>query len=154
MKLTNKQKIDLETIVYFIPEWMKKINITDDDIIKFFEYSDKWMHKEYVKSIPTQWEYSWFWALLEWKRWRWIHIKMYQEWVLDGSMPYYVLLGWNDKERKYKCFWKLIYKFLKIDRRFIHNPIPRSVVDFLKKEMFQWQSSESIENAYRLINMK
>jgi hypothetical protein len=49
MKLTNKQKIDLETILYFIPENMKTIKITDSDIQKFFEFSDEGKHKEEKK---------------------------------------------------------------------------------------------------------
>ncbi len=153
MKLTNKQKLDLETIIYFIPQSMKHIKITEESIQNFFEYSDKWLHKEYVNAIPTQWEYTAFWALLEGKRWRWIHIKMYQEWVLDWSMPYINLLWWYDWERKYKWFWKILYKisFWNFDYRFIHIPMPRSVVDFLKKEMFQWQAADSIEYAYSLI---
>lgn len=41
MKLTNKQKTDLETILYFIPEVCNNIKITDKDIERFFEYSDQ-----------------------------------------------------------------------------------------------------------------
>jgi len=127
MKLTKKQGLDLESIIYFIPEQMKDIYISEEDIEKFFEYSDQGKHKEYVKSLSPQWERTWFWALLQWKRWRGIHIRMYEEWVLDWSMPYSALL--ND------------------------YPPPRSVVDFLKKEMFQWHDAEKIERIYTS-NMK
>jgi hypothetical protein len=41
MKLSNKQKLDLESIIYFIPSYYKEIPITDLDIEKFFGNSDK-----------------------------------------------------------------------------------------------------------------
>lgn len=54
MKITEKQKKDLETIIYFIPESMRNIQIKDKDIEKFFEYSDSGKHKQEIASIPTQ----------------------------------------------------------------------------------------------------
>jgi len=54
MKLTKKQGLDLESIIYFIPEQMKDIYISEEDIEKFFEYSDQGKHKEYVKSLSPQ----------------------------------------------------------------------------------------------------
>jgi hypothetical protein len=54
MKITSKQQKDLETIMYFIPESMKHIRIENEDILKFFEYSDKGKHKQEVESMPTQ----------------------------------------------------------------------------------------------------
>lgn len=116
MKLTSKQKIDLETIRYFIPNQMKDIHILESDIVKFFEYSDKWMHKWEISRSDR----SYFKALIEWKRWRGIHIWMYEEWIMDGSVPYIEIL----------------------------SGIPESVKNYLKKEMFQWIYSEKIDYIY------
>jgi hypothetical protein len=51
--------------------------------------------------------------------------EMYEPGVLEGTMPYYTILGGDDK------------------------PAPRAVVDFIKKEMFQGHDSELIETCYQ-----
>lgn len=107
MKLTNKQKIDLETILFFIPNTLKHTDITNEDIKMFFEFSDKWLHKELRKKYSNK--INWFNTLCEWKRWRGIYIWIYEEWVLDWSMPYSVIFEW----------------------------MPENVIIFLKKEMFK-----------------
>lgn len=140
MKLTNKQKIDLETILYFIPENMKTIKITDSDIQKFFEFSDEGKHKEEKKQ---RWGNTWFDVLVQGKVWRWRHMQMYEDGILDGSMPYFILLWWLSKKRKWYQFWK---------SKYYNEPIPRSVVDFMKKEMFKWHDVEVIERVYKLLS--
>ena len=139
MKLTSKQSKDLETILYFIPEAMKHIKIDNKDIEKFFEYSDKGKHKQEVEWMPTQGVFNWFWALIQGKRWRWIHMEQYEQWILDGSTPYFILLGGLAKKRKWYQFWK---------PKFYNDPIPRSVVDFMKKEMFKGHDADLIERVY------
>ena len=111
MNLSLKQKKDLCSIKFFIPKQLKKIKITDEDIKKFFEFSDRWLHKEDINK-----DTSWFNCLIQWKRWRGIHIWMYEEGVLDGSVPYSVLL------------------------KYMKEPI----VEFLSKEMFKWIDRELI----------
>lgn len=138
-KLTLKQKKDLETILYFIPESMGWIKITNKDVEKFFEYSDQGKHKQEVQSMPTQGVFTWFWALIQGKRWRGIHMEQYEQGILDGSMPYFILLWGLAKKRKWWQFWK---------DKWIHDPIPRSVVDFMKKEMFKWHDADLIEKVY------
>ena len=145
--LTNKQQKDLETIVYFIPTQVKLMKITDKDIEKFFEYSDQWKHKE---DIDERWVRNWFDALVQGKRWRGIHMQMYEEGILDGSMPYFTLLEWYDTWRTPKWFWRLLSR-VGLDFRLKHKPIPRSVVDFMKKEMFKWHDAETIERAYNIV---
>mgnify|MGYP006928485472 CR=1 FL=1 len=139
MKLTNKQQKDLETVIYFIPEIMKHIKIEDKDIMKFFEYSDQGKHKQEVESMPTQGIFTWFGALIQGKRWRGIHMEQYEQGILDGSTTYFVLLGWATKKRKWYQFWK---------DKFYNDPIPRSVVDFMKKEMFKGHDADLIERVY------
>lgn len=183
MKLTNKQKTDLETILYFIPEVCNNIKITDKDIERFFEYSDQWKHKDkinqrmflypeeriikirdnwWLKTVPaflSEWvgtvvfeswqsleefnDWRWFNALCEAKRWRGIHMEQYEQWILDGSTPYFILLWGLSKKRKWYQFWK---------PKFYNDPIPRSVVDFMKKEMFKWHDAELIERVYKLLS--
>lgn len=122
MGLTNKQQKDLETIKYFIPDCLKNIEITDDDVIKFFEYSDKGMHKEDIKGNYFN---DGFNVLIQGKRWRGIHIhELWEQGILDGSVPYMVLV----------------------------EDMPRSVVDFMKKEMFQGRDADVIERCYKMIN--
>jgi len=128
LNLTKRQNNDLETIKFFIPDCLKKIIITDEDIVKFFEYSEKGLHKQDIVDRNMK---DGFNALVEGKRWRGIHIHgMYEEGILDGSMPYLVILGGiNLKE----------------------EIMPRSVVDFMKKEMFKGKDSDIIEECYQEI---
>lgn len=135
MKLTSKQKKDLETIIYFIPESRRSIPITDKDIEKFFEHSDHGKHKE-----DTVMSHFWdgFNVLVAGKRWRGIHMEMYEEGVLDGSVPYFCLLGGLENKKRWWQFWKSP-----------HKPVPRSVVEFMKKEMFKGSDADVIEQTYR-----
>ena len=56
-------------------------------------------------------------------------MEMYEEGVLERSMPYFVLLGGYQGEK----------------------PMPRNVVNFMKKEMFKGIDGNVIENAYQLV---
>lgn len=139
MKLSSAQQNDLETIKYFIPQQMKKIPITDNDIKMFFENSERGLHKELVNSYRM----DGFNALIQGKQWRGIHIhELYEQGILDGSMPYFVLLGGFDKKRKWWQVWK---------PKYYHNPMPRHVVDFIKKEIFKGKDAEIIEKCYQSI---
>ncbi len=131
--MTLKQQKDIETVEYFIPEVLKHIPITQQDKEMFLEYSERGLHKDKVKGSVFVKEYDGFNALIEGKRWRGIHIhELYEKGVLDGSMPYYVILGgYNPKEER----------------------MPRPVVDFLKKEMFQGIDANAIEKCYNEICM-
>lgn len=144
--MTEKQSKDIEVIEYFIPEVCKKVFITDEDRNMFLEYSEQGKHKNKKGEWSHGEQYrNGFNALCEGKRWRGIHIhEMYEQGVLDGSVPYFALLGGCDKtiKRKWWQFWKKRYTF-------VHSIPPRSVVDFLKKEMFKGQDAEIIENCYQ-----
>lgn len=45
MKLTNKQQKEIDLIKYFIPENMKSIGISDENIKKYFELVEEGKHK-------------------------------------------------------------------------------------------------------------
>jgi hypothetical protein len=123
MKLTKAQLNDLETVKYFLPHDCKDVVITGEDIKMFFEHSEKGLHKDKVKLSHFSDGFS---ALVEGKRWRGIHIGMYEEGVLDGSMPYFTILGKEDGD----------------------TPIPRSVMEFMKKTMFQGIDAKLIDRIY------
>jgi hypothetical protein len=139
--MTKKQKIDLETVKYFIPHAMKHVSITEKDIEMFFEWSEQGKHKNKVGGMP--YKMDGFNALVQGKEWRGVHMGMWEEGVLDGSVPCITLLGGYalNVERKWYQFWKE-------KTYFVHNPIPISVVDFMKKEMFKGYDSKLIENVY------
>ena len=141
MQLKAKQKADLVSIEYFIPRIMKHIEITDEDRLMFLENSEQGKHKELVDTYKM----DGFNALIQGKRWRGIHIhELYEPGTIDCTMPYYTILGGNEilVKRRWWQFWKPKYTFR-------HLPIPREVVDFLKKEMFQGMDSDLIEKTYQ-----
>lgn len=104
-------------------KWLPK---TDKDVEMFFEWSEQGKHKD----RQMVGDLSYFEGLRQGKRWAGIHIhEMYEKGVSDKSMPYYVLLGGYEDE----------------------EPMPRQVVDFLKKEMFKGHDAELIEKVYNEI---
>lgn len=54
MKLSKKQRLDLKTAMYFIPSNYKHGQITDEDIGRFFAWSDKGIGKESIKQEAMQ----------------------------------------------------------------------------------------------------
>lgn len=165
MKLTYKQKLDLETVIYFIPQNLKSRKISDRDIEMFFENSDSGKHKwtcnfilwfsrfekdDYKIWDYTLWELRGLEALLQGKRWRGIHIgEMYEPTIKEmWRFEYNSILVEGNYWRKPRWFWKLLNYFW-YDKRIKDTFVPRSVVDFLKKSMFWWRDSEFIENVYK-----
>lgn len=122
---SQKQQTDLEVTQYFIPQVMKKIEITGEDTQMYFEWSEQGKHKDKVGGMP--YPMDGFNALVQGKEWRGVHMGMYEEGVLDQTMPYYEILGGNGEI------------------------LPRSVVDFMKKEMFKGIDAETIEKCYQYI---
>ena len=116
MNLSLRKEQDLETIKYFMPEFMKTIPISDEDVERFFEYSERGLHKHLLSTGLGIHHQDGFNALCEGKRWRGIHMQMYEEGVLDGSTPYNILV----------------------------EGAPKSVIDFMAKEMFKGKDKELI----------
>jgi len=130
MKLSPKQEKELKVWKYFMPPSMTSIPITDKDVENFFEWSERGLHKDKLNkggmegngSVRTGFD-----ALFQGKRWagRRIH-EIYEEGVLDGSMPYVVVLGCG-----------------------MYSPkVPPEVKDFIKHEMFKGIDSQIIEDCY------
>ena len=144
MKLSKSQLNELEVWKHFIPQNLRNIAIKDSDIKKFFEWSEQGKHKEEL-SVPIYENPDGFFALYQGKKWAGIHIhELYEPGILDLSMPYFTILGGYDItiKRKWWQFWKQKYTHR-------HNPPPRPVVEFMKKEMFKGIDSEIIEKCYQ-----
>ena len=131
--ITTKQQNDIDVSKYFIPKGAKDTPITDEDVAKYFKWSD---HGEY-KEEATKASYvagrriNGFEALVLGKRWRGVHVEMYEDGVLEGTMPYVSLLVETEQAPR--------------------TPIPHCVVNFLRKEMFKGRDSSVIENCYQYI---
>ena len=120
--MTQRQKNDLETVKYFIPSWVYWSEITEKDELMFLENSERGLHVDKIHGAFFQKKNrNGFNALIQGKKWRGIHMEMYEDGVMDCTMPYYEIL----------------------------ENQPRSVVNFIKKEMFQGKDADVIEACYR-----
>lgn len=132
-KSEGRKRDELERLWYFGGRFLKDNPPTETDINNYFTFSERG-----IEPISETIGYK---ALNEAKRWQGIHIhEMYEPGVMDGSMPYFILLGgyeWLGRKRWWQ-FWK----------RQTYKPIPRSVVAFLKKEMFKGADAELIERVF------
>ncbi len=144
MRITTKKLEEIVVWEYFMPTNCKWSPKTDDEIIKFFQWSEQGKHKDIY--FKLQQENPYHIGLREGKRWAGIHWQMYEDGVLEGSMPYFTILGGYDIsiKRKWWQFWKPKYTFY-------HRPVPREVVNQMKKEMFKGIDSEIIERCYQNI---
>ncbi len=76
MRLTKKQKIDLDSAIEHIPSNVKfRLPPTDDEIKMYFEYSERGMHKDKALMNPAYCKFSYesfsgFNALTWGKSWR------------------------------------------------------------------------------------
>lgn len=86
--ITNKQRRDIESIMYFIPKAMKGIEITESDIEAFLELDTRGIGENKGKFAGT----SGFDALQQGKRWREWHCGAWEETILEGTIPLYDLL--------------------------------------------------------------
>lgn len=132
--MTKSQQNELKVWEYFIPKNIAWLPKTEEDITKFFEWSEQGKHKE----REPHGDFSYFNALREGKSWAGVSMQIFEEGVLDGTMPYITILGGFDNNKKWWQFWKSE-----------HKPIPRYIVDFMKKEMFKGKDAEIIESCYQ-----
>lgn len=100
--MTKREK-ELKVWEYFIPsDWKKDYVRTDEGVKSFFEYSergkkrfdDKWCIN--IKELDK--DDACYICLLEGKRRAQIHIGMYEEGVLEGTMPYIEILEETSEE--------------------------------------------------------
>lgn len=140
--MTNKQRIDIEVCKYFIPEEYKPTEITAKDMEDFLAWSQEGKYK-YRFRMGYNCIKDGFDALALGKSRRGLHIELYENGVLEGTVPYFSLLGGFDGNKQWWQFWKSE-----------HKPMPKLIVDFIKKEMFQGRDSEIIESVYVELNKR
>ena len=126
--ITQNQQKDLETIRYFIPPVLKGVKITEEDELNFLKFSEQGIEPEYELQIPILKRYkSGYYALKEGKKYRGLHMGLWEEGVLEfNGLGYWTILGREDEKEK----------------------PPRAVVDFMKKEMFKGEDADLIELVY------
>lgn len=121
--LTKKQKKELEVWRYFAPKNCQWKEETPEDIKMFFEWSEQGKNKtEALIHTYLPEGRTGFHKLVWGKKWSYIHIhELYEPSFLDNSWIGYAMLV---------------------------EDMPRSVADFLKKEMFKGKDAEVIEHCY------
>ena len=124
MKLTKAQKMDIDLCVYFYP-----CTPTEKDIEEYIALSERGEGKERGKFAQN--------PLVIGKTKRGLHMRLWEEGVLEGTVPYFTLLGGFEARKKWWQFWESP-----------HKKIPRFVVDFMKKEMFKGTDADIIEKCY------
>ena len=137
MKFSKGQHDDIESCRYFIPQEYRHMEITSEDKIKYLEWSEQGLHKELDNgkfTVPT----TGIGALMLGKSRRGLHMEMWEDGVLDGSVPYATLIGLFGNDKKWWQFWKSP-----------HQPTPRTGVNFMKKEMFRGKDADIIESLYK-----
>lgn len=85
--LNPKKEDEINCILYFLPSSLNIPEISEDAKLMYFELVEKGKHKDKINSYSM----DAFNCLVQGKRWRGIHVGMYEEGVLDGSVPYSVL---------------------------------------------------------------
>lgn len=88
---------------------------------KDIEMFFEWSERGLHKDKINEYKMDGFNALVQGKRWRGIQMQIYEDGVLDG-------MGYVS---------------------FIDKTVPRSVIDFMKKEMFQGIDANIIEEVYQ-----
>lgn len=145
MKWTIGRTKEKELLHYFMPVVSRNIELFPQDYEDYFANSEHGV-------VPVD-ESEGYRALCESKRWRGIfcestqtHRAEYENGILEGTMPYFTILGGHDtvSRRKWWQFWKPKYVFK-------HTPIPRPVVDYLKRALLNGKDAEIIEKCYKEI---
>jgi len=131
MKWSKGRKKEKETLLYFMSSHWDVSKISDEDWYSFFSISERGVY-------PSKTTYG-LDALLNAKQWRGRHCNtiwdendklvtrcMYEEGILEGTMPYRTILGGEDGD----------------------TPVPRSVMEYMKNSLFGGIDSEKIEMLY------
>jgi len=119
---------EIERIKKFIPITHSSIAITPEDEKMFIEYSSNGLHKDKV----SLYDRNGFNALVQGKVWQGRQMAMWEEGILDGSIPYWTLLGGEDKGE-------------------IMSP---DIVEFMSKQMFKGADRDIIYDVYKQIKYK
>lgn len=133
VKITKQQAIDIELSLFFCPkEYLH--NPTPEEVVEFFDWSERGIRKTFEAKTARN-------PIILGKSRRGLTMGLWEGGVLDGTLPYFLLLGGFENNKKWWQFWKSP-----------HKPLPRFVVDFMKKEMFRGIDKEVIERAYQMVN--
>ena len=129
MKLSKAQETDIALCKFFYP-----CSPTDEETEEYLAFSERGIGKKHGKFSTN--------PLILGKSRRGLTMEMWEDGVLEGSVPYVTLLGgFAGMRNKYNPM-----RFLR--GWCYHQPIPRFVVDFMKKEMFKGEDAEIIEKCY------
>ena len=119
---------EIERIKKFIPITHSSIAITPEDEKMFIEYSSNGLHKDKV----SLYDRNGFNALVQGKVWQGRQMAMWEEGVLDGSVPYWTLLGGEDKKEL----------------------LPPYIVEFMSRQMFKGSDDDIIKAVYEKVKYK
>lgn len=121
---TKGQQNDVEIARYFIPEEYRHVPITVNDIERFIASSEHGTERwNRFTGVANGFD-----ALSLGKSRRGLAMAMWEEGVLRGEVPYITLLREQNGQ-----------------------PIPRPVVDFMRREMFKGEDAAIIESAYQTV---
>lgn len=116
---------EIERLEFFV-SWPAIQGMKGKDADKaFVNYSERGIKPE-LNELQNPIRYK---QLCRAKRWQGIQLQMWEDGILDGSMPYWVILGGLS----------------------LKEILPRNIVDFMKKEMFRGIDNEQIEECYQEI---
>ena len=94
MRITKRQKDDLECVKWFIPDWVDWQESTEKDEKSFLEYSERGLHKDKINHFfyKQKWRDG-FNALIQGKRWRGIHVKeLWEKGAVEGTIGKYEIM--------------------------------------------------------------
>ena len=112
---------DLQIAEYFIPKTLQHLQITEEDRKKYVEWSSQGKHKGDIR--PSHFDDG-FNALVTGKKYAGINMGLWEEGVMEGTMPYTTIV----------------------------EGLPSFVVTFMKKEMFKGLDAKVIELCYTSSN--
>ena len=108
-----------------MPRGLRHIEISKEDEVRFIEWASQGKHKELVKQSHFD---DGFNALVWGKKYSGITIhELWEDGVLDGSVPLYTLLGFESPK----------------------EILPKDIVDFMKGEIFKGAMADQVERAYQ-----
>ena len=134
MKLTKAQQIDIDLCKYFYP-----CEPTEQEIEEYLDLSERGEGKERGKFATN--------PLVIGKTRRGVTMEMWEDGIMD--VPYVTLLGGYGGSIQRR--WWNPMRWIDEELFFFHQPIPRYVVDFMKKEMFQGADADLIEECYQTL---
>lgn len=135
MRLSPAQRNDIELCKYF-----HACSPTEEQIVEYLTVSERGEGKTGKFSHNP---------LVIGKTRRGLTMGMWEEGVLEGTVPYLTLLGGYEEVIQRK--WWNPMRWVQGKIKLHHKPIPRFVVDFMKKEMFKGADADVIENCYRTL---